>query len=216
MKRTSVFLVLLTCCTFVMGQPDGKIFTATEFVWCGLDYSKVKCIGAESFNDPDAIKEKYFVGWNDLVLLESDKYDIKGAYQKQSQINDLSVVSERNKMPEAADLVIEGSYSLSEKDIEEIIASYDLKTVKEGLGVVYIMESLIRSIETARMYVVFFDIGSKKILWSSKYSARATGFGFRNYWARSIYNTIGKSKKEYSNAFKDYKKAQKKLMKKRG
>lgn len=208
MKKLIV-IALMLCSSAAISQPDPKVFTTSDLVWCGLDYSKVKCIGPEGFNDPYAIKEQFFSSWNHLMLSESDKYNFKEAYLKEGQTNDLSVVMERNTLPKVADLVIYDSYSIPEEDLQGIVSTYDLENASDGLGLVYIMESLNKNTQHASMYVVFFDIASKNILWSKKYVSKAGGFGFRNYWARSIYETIKASGDDYKAAYKAFKRSSK-------
>ena len=37
---------------------------------------------------------------------------------------------------------------------------------------------------------VFFDIASREIVETWEATGEAGGFGFRNYWAKSVYNTL--------------------------
>lgn len=196
---------------FQLSAQSGKelLYSSTEFVWCGIDYSQVKCIGPDGFNEPDEIKNKYFGAWNDLVLDEADKYDFKEAYNKTSQINDLNIIERRNDLPEVDELVIRDDYEFQEGDLEQIISDYDLEFADEGLGLAYVVESLNKTEKAANIYVVFFDIATKEILWAKKYTEDAAGFGFRNYWARPIYETIKYSGKSFRRDQKAYMKTQK-------
>ena len=142
------------------------------------------------------------IGWNNLILNESDKYNLKEAYQKSKQTDDLSVANRRNKEVKADELVINEPYAFESGTLEEIIADYDLKEAKDGLGLVYVVESFNKTREEGVIYVVFFDIASKEILWQEKYSSKPGGFGVRNYWARTINNTIKESGKDYEKAAK--------------
>ena len=202
MKKQLVPLVLLALCFFGFGVPDARIFSTQEIVWCGLDFSEVKCIGAEGFTEPDQVKERYFSSWNQLVLDESNKYNIQKFYSKSRQMNDLSVVNKRNEAPKVEELVINDSYSFQEGQLEKIIKSYSLEMAKEGVGVVYVVESLNKSSMEAVVNVVFFDIATKDILWAKKYKEAPKGFGFRNYWAGAFYKTMRASERDYAAAMK--------------
>ncbi len=202
MRKVILLLTLFSFNTEIFSQ-DEKVFTADEFVWCGLDYSKVRCIGPAGFNDPDAIKDKYFDAWNRLVLNEASKYDLESSYGK-SQTTDLSVVDRRNDLPVVGEFVINEPYYFEKGELAQIITDYNLEKQSEGLGLVYVVESLNKNSERAAIYTVFFDIASKDILWSRRFEAPAGGFGFRNYWARPIYEVIKDSRKVMKRAKKDY------------
>lgn len=193
--------------SFNMSEPEADVFTSSELVWCGFDFSKVKCIGSEGFTNPTEIKDRFFESWNNLVLAESDKYDVKKFYGKESQINDLSVVADRNELPEVDELVINEPYALAAGELTNIIKDYDLAEVNEGLGLVYVVESLNKTKQIAVVNVVFFDIATKDVLWTKKYEAKPGGFGFRNYWAAAFRKTMEVSGKDFQ---KEAKKANKK------
>ncbi|MBL6446537.1 hypothetical protein JMN32_09465 [Fulvivirga sp. 29W222] len=207
MRKILLSTILMFLCLVVQAQSGRKLlFESSKFVWCGLDYSNVKCIGSEGFNEPYEIKYKYFNAWNHLVLNEADKYDLQKAYYKEGQVTDLSVVDRRNDIPEVDELVINDSYMFEKGKIQEIINDYDLEKADQGLGLVYVVESLNKYRQSAVIYVVFFDIASKEILWARSYTTEARGFGFRNYWARTIYNTIKASGDDFKIEKKRYKK----------
>ncbi|MBL3656849.1 hypothetical protein [Fulvivirga sediminis] len=193
-KRVLSLVLILLCCLAVKAQDNNtKLFTATNVVWCGLDYSYVKCIGSEGFTDPEDITRRFFDSWNKLMLDEASKYDFREEYEFKGLLYDLSVVKERNDIPKADELVINTDYSLPEGKLKEIVSDYDLDKVSEGLGLVYVMESLNKFEKKASIYVVFFDIATKEIVWSKKYYGSAGGFGLRNYWARSVLGVLNQS-----------------------
>lgn len=202
MRKVILLLTLFSFNTEIFSQEE-KVFTADEFVWCGLDYSKVRCIGPSGFNDPEAIKEKYFDAWNQLVLNEASKYDLETAYGK-SQITNLNIVNRRNDIPVVGEFVINESYAFDNNQLKDIISDYKLKSHNVGLGLVYVVETLNKTQERATIHTVFFDIETREILWSRKFTAAAGGFGFRNYWARPIYEVIKDSRKVMKRAKKDY------------
>ena len=206
-KNLILSLFLLINVSTVFAQPDSEVFTTPDFVWCGLDFSQAKLIGAEGFSDPQDIKDRFFNAWNNLILTESDKYDLKKAYEKNNQITDLSVVNRRNEKPDADELVINEDYELPDGALKKIISDYNLEKANKGLGLVYVVESFNKTRTEGVMYVVFFDIASKKILWQSKYASKPGGFGVRNYWARSVLETIKSSGKDYEKSLRKLKKS---------
>ncbi|UII28843.1 hypothetical protein LVD15_10570 [Fulvivirga maritima] len=205
MKKSYFLLALTFICLVAKAQDkQEKLFTSERVVWCGLDYSNVKCIGSEGFTDPEDITRRFFDSWNKLMKDEASKYNFREEYEFQGLTYDLSVVDERNQMPNADELVIESDYKLPEGKLEEIVASYDLEKVDEGLGLVYVMETLNKNEKRASIYVTFFDIASKEIIWSKKYYGAAGGFGLRNYWARPILEVMKDSAKEITKERKKF------------
>ena len=197
-----LFALLISSATYAQ---KSQVFTTPDIVWFGLDYSKVKCIGPEGFTEPDQIVGRYFDGWNDLMISEEAKYDFKDAYDKASRINDLEKVNERNTMPSADDLVIKESYAFEPGTLEEIVMDYQTDKYPGKIGLLYVVESLNKYESHAAIFMVFFDIPSGEILFSQKHFGKAGGFGFRNYWARSIYEVMKDSGNQFSKAAKKYK-----------
>jgi hypothetical protein len=62
---------------------------------------------------------------------------------------------------------------------------------------VFIMDRLVKAQETGCMYVVFFDVASRKVVHSERVCERAGGIGFRNYWFRPVKNVVDKLPKIY-------------------
>lgn len=207
MKKQLTMTVLLGLCflSFTGSEPDSKVFTTPDLVWAGIDFSEAKLIGPEGFSDPYDIRNRFFISWNNLIIAESDKYNIEKFYRKDQVINDLSVVSRRNEMPDADSLVINESYSFEEGKLESIIKSYDLEKSQKGVGLVYVVESFNKTGIIASVNVVFFDISTKDILWTRRYQEKPVGFGLRNYWAGAIYKVMKSNKSDYEKAMKKVK-----------
>jgi hypothetical protein len=159
-------------------------------IWCGLDYSRVKMIGTTDFMRPQEIFPGMLVAWNGLFMKEM----LPELEKMTSSVGtDMTAVGAANdkasaKQIEREDGTREEKVNLShlkEKDIASIVKSYKLKHEK-GIGVVFIMDRLVKLQETGCLYVVFFDVSSRKVLKCERLSEKAMGFGFRNYWFRPI------------------------------
>ena len=59
----------------------------------------------------------------------------------------------------------------------------------------FIMESMNKASAQASMYVTFIDLASGKVLLTERMTAKAAGFGFRNYWAKTVYEVLDDIKK---------------------
>jgi len=208
--RILLLLALFSINTSLYGQDKSLLFENREFVWCGLDYSKVKCVGEGEFLEFYADSTNYFKQWNDLMFEESSKYDFKKAYDKDFQVNDLSISSHRNSNINVNQLQVTSGKKLTKSELEDIVADYDLTDHQNGLGLVYIFEELNKNHRYAILHTVFFDLNTKEIIWALRFKAESSGLGFRNYWANPIYKVLNTSRYEYKYAKKKYKRAVKK------
>lgn len=177
-----------------------------DVIWFGLDFSRARMIGEEGFDDPVAIKEEYFQKWNNLMISEGDKYDWGKALQVSDLKYDYEVVDLLNDQVKVKSLVINKSYSIAEEDLLAAPTAYKLTDYKDGIGVVVVVESFDKIKEQGFGHLIIFDIASKKVLYKHKLIGEAGSVGFRNHWARAIYNwtkyTAGRVMKDIKKEFK--------------
>ncbi|BDS15625.1 hypothetical protein [Aureispira anguillae] len=193
MKNSLLLFILCLSINISYSQNIKDVFTSSKISmdFVGLDFSHVKLVGSEGFNDPSKIQNYYFGTWNGLLISEIDKYDVKKSFMKRHIDYDLSVVERVNDEVDYIDLVTNKTpKAFSEEKIQSIINQYETKDLENEFGLSFVVHSLNKFQERAYIYVVIFDTKSKKVLFYDKMSGEAGGFGFRNYWARSIYNIL--------------------------
>lgn len=179
------------------------IFKVNEITWYGLDFSNVRLIGAIGFKNPEKIKSYYFDAWNSLIIYETNKYKLDKFFHKESVENYLNIVTDRNTLPNLDELVIETEYSFGAEEVMRMISEYD-SGEKEGIGLVFILESLNKYKERAIIWVTFFDIQTKQVLVTERLEGKAGGYGFRNFWAGAYYKVM---KSVYKSIYIEYKKS---------
>lgn len=170
-------------------------------VWCGLDYSMVKMIGTTDFAKPDQIFPGMLVAWNGLFMKEmlpelekmakSVRTDLAAVEASNEKANEKQVLREDGSRDEMVTPT-----HIKEGDIADLVKSYKLKNT-QGLGLVFVVDRLVKAQETGCLYAVFFDVSSRKVLSSQRFCERAGGMGFRNYWFRPIKDTVKKLPKVY-------------------
>lgn len=165
------------------------IFEVNEITWYGLDFSNVRLIGAIGFKNPEKIKSYYFDAWNSLIINESKKYKLDKFFHKESVEHYLNIVTDRNELPNLDELVIETEYSFGAEKVKQIISEYDSGD-QEGIGLVFILESLDKYKEKAFIWVTYFDIQTKRVILTERLEGKAGGYGFRNYWAGAYYKVM--------------------------
>jgi hypothetical protein len=194
-KLNLLIAVLLFCGIQSASSQTLKDFFAsseTPVVYLGVDFTKARLIG-ESGNPMD-IRDRLYNSINDLTVNEPKKYDIAGAFHKSNVTNDLSAVKARNVKVNAEEIISSNSEDynrLKESDIASIVKALNISG-KKGIGVLFVMEAM-RKVDkrgTAAVWTVLVDLQSKKVLHAERVESKATGIGFRNYWASTIKETL--------------------------
>lgn len=177
---------------------------ADTLVWCGLDYSHVKMIGTEDFRNPEDIFPSKPEAWNALFMKEMLPKLEKMAPGLRTDIG--AVAKGNAKLTadciERKDGTREETVTpshITAQDIAKIVKGYSLEQ-KDGLGLVFIMDRLVKGQQTACLYVVFFDIGSRQVVYSQRECEKAQGAGFRNYWFGPVKRVVKNLPKAYQQA----------------
>ena len=181
----------------VKAQDACVFFKQSGITWYGIDFSRVKMIGP-GFNNPNDIKMNYFTSWNNLILNESEKFNLYNFLHKTKVDYNLELVTKSNSLVDETKMVTYNSVTtpLEEVDLSNIVAGYDFGDV-EGYGTLLVVESFNKIEQKGTFYIVFFDIKTKKVLVTKQLSGMARGVGLRNYWAGSIYEALKKCGRSY-------------------
>jgi hypothetical protein len=192
MKRT--FVLLFVCFAALNGYAQTlKEFFANEstpLTYLGVDFSLTKVQGEAIISSE--IKPK-FEAINEVIITEVKKYDVADAFNRPSVTNYLDAVKAENDKINAdqvkTDNVADVTTATKPDDIAKHVKSYNLSG-KTGIGVVFIMDGMSKANKEASMYVVLLDMATKKVLLSNRLTGKAQGFGFRNYWAYTVYKVL--------------------------
>lgn len=188
MKKIAIF-VLMGSLLFPAraAEPAQNI---DELSWFGIDYSLVKFIGAgDQFSDLPKIRDTYFRSWNELIMIEKDKYDLMKAFSVSKIYYEMENTIRRSQERSMEDIVQSDGYTISEAQVKSIVSLNTDPSVNR-VGALFIMETLNKLEEESTMWLAVFNVASGEILYMNKYNGAVGGFGFRNYWARSYYNVI--------------------------
>lgn len=169
------------------GQDRAKALSLTDCVWFGIDFTGARFTSVT--DDPDVIVGQYLNAINALILQESAKFDIKKYFKKTGVVNNIETATERNSKIDPGKLVISQEFQITTDDVSRIISSYR-NDDNSGTGLIFVAENLNKITQTGSYYVCFFDIASHEIIDCRKITGKAAGFGFRNYWAGSVYNAM--------------------------
>lgn len=197
MKKQFITLLLLFLAISGNSQTAEDMFKSSEvkISWLGIDFSHVKLIG--DFSEFSGIGEKnsvqirdnYFPRWNNLILNEPEKYDIKGMLRKGEIYYEIEMLMNINSTAAIEDIESYTTPNYSFEDVKSFIDEYTIKN-KEGIGVLFIAESLNKNAQEAYFHFVALNMKTKEILIHERLRGEPCGFGLRNYWAGSVYNII--------------------------
>jgi hypothetical protein len=173
-------------------------------VYLGVDFTQVRVINDASAI-PSDIKNRHFEGINLLIMTESKKYDWQKALEKTSISSDLSLVKARNDKVDETKILSTNTADetrLKQEDIEKMVKQYDFSG-KKGVGLIVFMESLSKTSKNGSMWVTFVDMDTKKLILTERMVGSAMGFGFRNYYAYTVYKVIQDIKKNKLSAWRN-------------
>jgi len=89
----------------------------------------------------------------------------------------------------------------TEEDIRSFVSDYN-PGERDGIGIVFIAESLSKSSEEAFFHFVIINMESKEVLFQRRLRGEPNGFGLRNYWINAVYRIINDIKYYYFNEWK--------------
>lgn len=207
MKRLFI-LVLLLAGSILFPFKNAAAQTAAEFfntqtgevTWLGIDFTEVRLFGDMEVSGSD-IKERYIPGINNVVVSEPEKYTISKSFRKTPLAQNLKYVMEANAYLDPDKIKTFSSNDMNrmdEKMVQQVVDRYKFKNEK-GYGILFIAEGLNKSETTGYFWVTIVDMSNGKVLFTKRMGGKASGFGFRNYWARSVYEILKEiDKKQYA------------------
>lgn len=213
MKRSKLnwLLAMLFFCGLskpAVSQSLNEFFNNSEMqlVYLGIDFTKARLINAESANSFD-IRNRLYGSINDLVVNEPKKFDIAGAFHKSNVSTNLNAVKAKNEKINAEEIVSSNSSDfnrLTESDVNAVVKALSIEK-RNSMGMLFVMEGMKKVDKSgmAAIWVVLIDMNTKKVLMTERFESKASGIGFRNYWASTIKSTLTEIEKRKYKQWKD-------------
>ena len=195
--KSLLFFIILSFSNLFHAQEALDLFKVSEhkISWLGIDFSHVKLIGGfTQFSGAGSqsvvdIRDDFFPSWNNLVLAEPDKYDLKGMLRKGEVIYDISMIMNINSTCPVEEMEDQNTPNYTLENIKEFVSLYPIES-KTGIGILLIAESLNKNAQEAHFHFVAINMSTKEILIHERLRGEPTGFGLKNYWAGSIYRIM--------------------------
>jgi hypothetical protein len=185
-------------------QTVKNIFDAeTPITYLGIDFTRAKVIG-ETNTDPTDIRDRQFPAINNIVINQPRQYDIAGTLQRQSITSDLGQVNTRNQsilVQQIKSSNVSDFAHLTATDIDKLVSSYDFAG-KPGIGLLFVVDGMSYAEKASTVYITFINMVSKRVLLTERLEGKASGFGFRNYWAKTIEEVLKKIRNSKYNEWK--------------
>ncbi|MFN8284229.1 MAG: hypothetical protein U0U67_13505 [Chitinophagales bacterium] len=196
MKKQTLFLLV----TFLFSFYSNKAQTAADvfsdnvpITYVGADFTHAKYFGNGDYFDPTVLTPMA-KRINNLIITEYDKYNIEKAIKKEVRLK-IDVTDALNETIDGAKMVVEKAENITEDEVKTIVSNYDLKGYeKTGIGMVFIVDLLDKNAVNASMWVTFFSLSTKQVIFTEQVAGEAGGAGLRNYWARPFYEVIADMK----------------------
>ena len=194
-------------------QTFGEFLNKPELpvTFMGVDFSDARYYGPTLTVDQKEMKD-LFTKINDLLVREASKYDIAKALHRKNQVLYATNIAESaNQKVDPCTIVVPSDAphraSFTPQTVEGMLTHYTYPADASGVGVVFVVEDIIKNKEEEIFWVTFVDLATKKMLYTEKMSGSGYGFGFRNHWAHPLNSGIKTMKAHYGKWKKRFAKA---------
>ncbi len=177
---------------YSQSRKDVFVRTGPKIVWLGLDFTQARLIGPlGTVGEHELIPLLNEI--NMVVISERTKYNFEAALRKDEVPYNLEIAARLNSGIDPGKAIAYTSNDegvrLSEETISVLVKQYRLENT-DGIGLVFFMETLDKVREKGTMWVTFFNLADRNVLFTERMSGTAGGISFRNHWARPVYEVI--------------------------
>lgn len=179
----SAILILFSTCLFSQNNKQ-RIFSTNEIYFYGYDFSHFKLAEAKRLNDGYQVKS-FFVPWVGYMDANFPHSEISGKMGV-SLIPRYDVTIKLNELVNTSNVVTIFEHLINQDIIVDAIKNYELQE-QSGIGFVAIIECFYKATKTASVYYVFFDISTREILDSYRFTSTKTGgLGLTSFWGKNL------------------------------
>ena len=169
MKRNLLLLAAVISIMCLQAQDASLVWSSSSMSWFGIDFTKAKILGFQ--DSPHTIRDQYFKDWNDVTI----PMDLTKMFDKKAVYKDPNGILKDDRARETETMNQGDDVELTEDEIAARVKEMGTGSKKAGLGMMFIVQSINKGTETALVNVVFFDIATRKVVWSKKLSAKVSG-----------------------------------------
>ncbi len=206
--RNLLFILCFFAGINANAQTASDLFNTESTVpvyWCGIDFSSTKLVDVYD-QEPQKIQEVYFKSINHLLVTEREKFSVEKMFYKESVDYNIQQTDSVIDLINPELLEAKEANKIAEDKINDIVSAYDFSGYKQGIGVMLIAEYFNKTVPEAAYVLVAVKTDDNTILLKERFTTKPAGFGFRNYWAGSVYAVFkqsGKSFKKWKNKYSE-------------
>jgi len=169
----------------VYGDRANEIFYRQDLVFYGFDFTYLKLTNPGKIGDGIIIAPKYFEAWNEMLTYDLLPIGKISGWMGKPGIFVGNSVFEYNTYADMQNFVSAVNFCMPFEDLQTIIQSYVLRE-KKGVGMVINLVNYNKEGEYALIYVTFFDIETREIMFAAEVSGNAGGSGMTKHWASGV------------------------------
>jgi hypothetical protein len=173
----------------VYGDRANEIFYRQDLVFYGFDFTYLKLTNPAKIGDGIIIAPKYFPAWNEMLTYDLLPIGKISDWMGKPSIFVGNSVFEYHTYADMQNFVSAVNFCMPFENLQTIIKSYVLRE-KQGVGMVVNLVNLNKEGEYALIYVTFFDIASREIMFAAEVSGKAGGSGMTKHWASGVENAF--------------------------
>lgn len=173
----------------IYGDRGNEVYYRSDIIFYGFDLTYCKLTNKDKIGDGILIVPQYYDEWNDILtrdMLPVSK--ISSWMAKPTLLIGNSVFPNYHQM-DMQNFVTSVNYCIQFNDLKKIVASYALRE-KQGIGMVVNVSNFNKEREYSLIYVTFFDIATREILFAVEASGKAGGAGMTKHWAEGVNNAF--------------------------
>lgn len=168
-----------------------EFISAKEILWLGIDFTLAK-FTRKGFDVPQDTLRTYFNEWNQLIIADQKKYDIRMSFRKPIMSYDLAQVTKANKSVRASNILCE-NISIEAVRTDEQICEYVRRLEMpqtHHFALLFLVESFDTHSKTGAVWIALADTKTHEPVLCEKFLKVPSGFGTKNYWGRIFYNLL--------------------------
>ncbi len=169
----------------VYGDRANEIFYRQDLVFYGFDFTYLKLSNSGKIGDGIVIAPKYFPAWNEMLTYDLLPIGKISGWMGKPSIFVGNSVFEYNTYADMQNFVSAVNFCMPFEDLQTIVQSYVLRE-KQGVGMVINLVNFNKEGEYALLYVTFFDIETREIMFAAEVTGNAGGSGMTKHWASGV------------------------------
>lgn len=169
----------------VYGDRANEILYRQDLVFYGFDFTYLKLSNPRKVGDGVFIVPDYFPAWNEMLTYDLLPIAKISSWMRKPGIFVGSSVYEYSTYADVHNFVSSVNFCMPFEDLQTVVQAYVLRE-KQGVGMVINLVNFNKEKEYSLIYVTFFDIETREIMFAAEVTGNAGGSGMTKHWASGV------------------------------